>query len=79
MSKLDGGAVTNEKRERGWLAVTAAVNAVSPFHCIRTVEEVKKKWTCLKSDVKRKRVDASVKCRITVIYSNIALFMVEMQ
>ena len=44
----------NAIRESAWLEVAAAVSAVGSG---RSVEEVKKKWTCLKSDTKQKAVE----------------------
>ncbi|XP_071133466.1 myb/SANT-like DNA-binding domain-containing protein 4 [Mytilus edulis] len=45
---------TNSAKKRGWEAVCSMMNAVNDTDHLRTVEEIRKKWTCYVSSTKKK-------------------------
>lgn len=56
---------TNSAKKRGWEAVCSKMNAVNDTDHLRTVEEIRKKWTCYVSSTKKKLAENKRESRRT--------------
>ncbi|XP_064651370.1 uncharacterized protein LOC135502462 [Lineus longissimus] len=68
ISSKFGDNVTLERKNKAWKEITLKINSISP--CLRTKEELKKKWDDLKLNAKKK---ASKKTRSVAVTGNLPL------
>ncbi|XP_076088907.1 uncharacterized protein LOC143059312 [Mytilus galloprovincialis] len=56
---------TNSAKKRGWEAVCSKMNAVNDTDHLRTVKEIRKKWTCYVNSTKKKLAENKRESRRT--------------